>query len=78
MKNNRANARLFSSRKKTPSFEEHESLAYSARNANEIYQKILPHITYGDKVLAAIRSGKFKIREDLKTQFVTDEESEDL
>jgi hypothetical protein len=38
----------------------------------------LPHITYGDKVLEILRSGQVKVREDLKTQFVTDEESEDL
>jgi hypothetical protein len=54
-----------------------KSVAVSAKDSNERTRRILPHITYGDKVLEILRSGQVKVREDLKTQFVTDEESEE-
>ena len=55
-----------------------KSVAVSAKDSNERTRRILPHITYGSRVLEILRSGQVKVREDLKTQFVTDEESEDL
>lgn len=54
-----------------------KSVAVSAKDSNERTRRILPHITYGDKVLEILRSGQMKIREDLKTQIGTAEESEE-
>lgn len=53
-----------------------KSVAVSAKDSNERTRRILPHITCGSKVLEILRSGQMKVREDVKNQIGTAEESE--